>query len=122
MRPERGLEIGEVHGLRQVGVESCLLAAMVILGLTVAGQRNQPNSTAENGANSSRHLEAVHRRKADVDDGDIGLRAQRLLDALGAIDGHFDLEAVHFEELAQELPVVFTVLDQENSLGRASFR
>ena len=61
-----------VHRLDQVGVEARLLAALAIVLLAVTGERDEPAAPAELIADAPRQLVAVHDRKADVEDGDVG--------------------------------------------------
>src|SRR5262249_36186241 len=84
-RRESGEDVVDRGGLGDVNVEAGLLRATTVLGLTVAGERDDAEGRSQLGAQLARDGEAGDPRQAEVDDGDVRPVRDRTLDALGTV-------------------------------------
>src|SRR5262249_25135688 len=100
--------------LRQVRVEAALERTAAVLRQTVTRQRGEQYGAAEALAEVARDAVAVEAGQADVDEGGVGTKRARELDALEAVGGRRHLVARVLEQLAQALAHVRVVLDEKD--------
>src|SRR5262249_42504808 len=112
---KQDLEVLEVDGLHEVGVEAGLLGTAGVLLLAVASHRDEhdPAEILVLPA-SAGDLVAVHAGQADVEEDEVGPAAADQFEGGRAVVGHLDILAERAEEDAQAVGVGAVVVDDED--------
>ena len=86
-----------------------------IFALSVARQRDEDHVSTTRGPDALSDLIAIETGKTEIDDDGVGVQHQRLLEAPDAVVRLVHLVARQFEEVAQHLPGVVVVFDDEDA-------
>lgn len=115
-----------VNRLDQVRVEAYFLRELLILQLSVTGDRDEDHPPpGVRGAQSTRQLPAIEARKADVDHGDIRLEVEGLCETCNAVFCLVHFVPIQLEHEAKHLTCIGAVFDNQDTAsgsGGASCR
>src|SRR5580704_969651 len=107
---------GKVDGLDQMRIEPRRLRALDILGLTIAGQGDEPNVTTAR-ADPFRHLVPVHVGKTNIQEHDVGTEGGDSVQRGRCAIHRLRLMAVELQERCQRSGRVYVVIDHEYPFG-----
>lgn len=104
-----------LHRLEQVAVEAGVAAALAVLGLALAAERDghgrgKPGVTAQR----PRHGIALHARQPDVEQDHAGLQAACHIQRLHAVVGQLHPVAVGLQQQRQRLRLITVVVHHQD--------